>query len=461
MRGMKLRESRQNRPSAPSRGVRSESGSAILAALFILLLLGAAGIVLLFQSQTELVMNRGSHRAKQVFYLAESGIEHGRTQLRLDIGLDEFDPALDDAFGVDDTLNFDPAALVVQYDSDGVPTGMTGYGDDEPLVDLTPLAGGWYAAFLTNDPAEGIDNADDENQLVMITSIGVDDDGSFEMTQAIVIKEELLPGLPPATITLLGPDPVFDGGTADVHEYSGDDCGGLGDPSIAVPVVGTVSTEAELVAEQGIHYDETTDEGPDYESGAWVREDTFADLTDLSEPTVDEMLASMWTDCGAVHDLVEELRQLADVVCCTAPVCDPPVPSTCTLPATSISNLIFIDGDWVVGPEGGAGTLVVTGEVTYDGRASWNGTIFIFGAGEFERNGGGNGDISGAIMVGDIAGPDGVYGNTDDCTGGDGGFAPVDYEMNGGGNADTLYCSTDYLASRPIPPYDIVAFRQF
>ena len=87
--------------------------------------------------------------------------------------------------------------------------------------------------------------------------------------------------------------------------------------------------------------------------------------------------------------------------------------------------------------------------------------ILALGEGRFERNGGGNGDISGAIMVADIAGPDDLYGTADDCTGGDNGFDSAEYENNGGGNADTGFCSTDIIAARPNPPYDIVAFRQF
>ena len=86
-----------------SKATRSE-GSALIAAMFVLVLLGAMGMVLLFLSQIEMVSNRSAHRAKQMFFLAEAGIEHGRTQLNIDIGLDEFDPALEDAFGADDTL---------------------------------------------------------------------------------------------------------------------------------------------------------------------------------------------------------------------------------------------------------------------------------------------------------------------------------------------------------------------
>jgi len=98
--------------------------------------------------------------------------------------------------------------------------------------------------------------------------------------------------------------------------------------------------------------------------------------------------------------------------------------------------------------------------VIWDGRASWQGMIFAMGAGEFVRNGGGNGSISGAIVVADIAGPDNLYGTADDCTGGENGFDRVIYDMHGGGNADTTYCTADIISATPKPPYRIVNFRQ-
>jgi hypothetical protein len=131
------------------------------------------------------------------------------------------------------------------------------------------------------------------------------------------------------------------------------------------------------------------------------------------------------------------------------------------MPPDEIGNLLFVDGDYEVGPAGGMGTLVVTGELRYDGKASWDGQILVFGKGEFVRKGAGNGAITGAIMVADIAGPDQIYGTPDDCTSGDDGFESVLFNLAGGGNADTYYCSDFVIASKPEPPYEIVNFRQY
>ena len=75
-------------------------------------------------------------------------------------------------------------------------------------------------------------------------------------------------------------------------------------------------------------------------------------------------------------------------------------------------------------------------------------------------NGSGNGVMIGAVIVADIAGPDGVYGTSDDCTGGDGGYDVAVYNQNGGGNSGSVYCSTVLNLSEQAEPYEILQFRQ-
>ena len=441
----------------------SERGSAMIISLFVLMLLSVTGVSLMFLARTEVLMSQSSVRVKEAFYIAEAGQEAGRTALYLINGNKNFTNDLKKAAGDNHTFDLDPAELRFVYDEMGGITGIRGTGDDVPLQGLTRFGRGWHAAFVTIDPEEGITTTEDKNDLVMITSIGTGPNGSEEVVQAIVERWEVVPELPPATVTLLGPPPRFYGGSSDVHTFTGDDCSGInGIPNLSVPVVGTVSEEAELAAETGIKYDERTDEGPEYESADWEREDTFVDLTDPDNPLLlandYEGLGSMWTDCEAMHEFVEALRSVADVECCNEPVCD--FSSVCVLPATRYSNVIFVDGDYEVGPRGGSGTLVVTGQLRYNGKAPWKGMIYAFGAGEFVRKGSGNGTISGAIMVADIAGPDGIYGNEDDCTGGENGFDSAYFNYAGGGNALTQYCTSDILSAWPSPPYRMVNFRQ-
>ena len=60
----------------------------------------------------------------------------------------------------------------------------------------------------------------------------------------------------------------------------------------------------------------------------------------------------------------------------------------------------------------------------------------------------------------DIAGPDEIYGTSDDCTGGDDGFDSVVCDERGGGVSDTVYCTADMVGVDPAFPYEVEMFRQ-
>lgn len=444
-----------------------QKGSAMLMAVFVLAVVAMTGVSLLFLGTTEMKMSRRGNDLKQAFYLAEAGEEAARMALYLMNGNEDFSDELVSLAGDNGVFDLDIDNLSPIYDSAGNLTGVSGADDDVPFQPATRLGNGWYLAFVTNDPAEGISTTTDTNDLVMITSIGLGPNRSTEIVQAIVQRRDLTPELPPATITLLGPEVEFEGGSSSAHSYSGDDCL-HGIPNFSVPVVGVINDEAEADAEEGIHYgdwDPKLDdyEGPEYASATWTREDTFVNLNDPTDPALlandFDGLGDMWSDCEAMHEFVETMREIADVVCCNEPVCASD--AECVIPATLYSNVIFVDGDYEINPPGGSATLVVTGEVRYDGQASWSGMIYAFGTGRFVQKGSGNGLISGAIMVANIAGPDGIYGNEDDCTGGDdAGFGKVKFDMSGGGTGDTQFCTADILAAKPNPPLRITSFRQ-
>lgn len=132
-----------------------------------------------------------------------------------------------------------------------------------------------------------------------------------------------------------------------------------------------------------------------------------------------------------------------------------------------MDDIIFVDGDAQVGPGYvGTGTLVVTGKLSVLGNSSWMGITLAIGEGVVIRKGAGNGVLSGSTIVGDIAGPNEIYGDADDCEpvpDGGGGpdtdpFGNSHYEVLGGGNGDIDYCSR----FTPTDPraYSLVDFRQ-
>ena len=432
---------------------REEHGSALVMAIFVLVLLSGMGMALLFLSQSEVRMSQADVRTKMAFYLAEAGLEDARASLFALNGNEDFSDDLKWFGGLDQDIQFVPDNLTATYDSSGNLTGFTGFADDRPLAPLSTIGEGWYAAFLTNDPAELINNTTDGNRRVMITAVGAGSERSLEMVQAIIERRDIFPTAPPSTITLLGPAPVFSSGNSKVKRYIGEDCDGAGIPDLHVPVVGTIGSSAEADAEAGMETNPTFDSG-----GGYVGQETVADITDDSYSLVSDGMGAIdpaWTDCQNLQDIVDDVRDVADVVCVegSSPYC--------TIPPASPGRVVFSDGDFTVGPnDSGEGLLFVTGKLRFHGKASWKGMIFVIGKGDFVHNGGGNGTISGATIVADIAGPDNVYGTDDDCTGGDNGFNPISYDDNGGGNSDTVFCLADINAATPAQPYKIVSFQQ-
>jgi hypothetical protein len=438
---------------SPTPEARRNAGSALLMAVFVLFLVSSMGVALLFTSSTEVKMSQAGLRTKEAFFLAEAAVEDARTDLWLVNDADTFDDDLI-AAASDGTMDFDPTAVRPVYGTDGEVTGLTGYGNDVPLVALKQLGEGWYAAFLTNDPGDTTGGPlDDENDRVMITGVGAGPDRSFEVVQAILLLQDLLPSAPPATITLLGPNANFLGGNSKVKDYEGEDCGGLGDPNIFVPVVGVIDDASETNAESG------WDTNPDYQSGSNSDLDVFANLNDATEPTVISStygtLDPAWQDCENMRAMIELYRFRATTLCTSGP---------CVLPndiTMTPQDIVFVDGDLAPPPNwNGQGTLVVTGTMTYAGTADFNGLILVVGQGIFVLNGAGNGTISGGLIVADIAGPDNLYGTADDCTGPDNGFDVATYDESGGGNGLTQYCTVDLNAEDHSPPYDVIEFLQ-
>jgi hypothetical protein len=101
-------------------------------------------------------------------------------------------------------------------------------------------------------------------------------------------------------------------------------------------------------------------------------------------------------------------------------------PKTIADSSTS-GKFTFVEGDCTL--DGGSGFLVVTGTLTLRGNPNFNGVILVLGEGKLLRNGGGNGDIFGAITIA-------AFNRTS------GGFTTPTFHTNGGGNSTIQYDSS-------------------
>ncbi|RMG47003.1 MAG: hypothetical protein D6718_04500 [Acidobacteria bacterium] len=429
---------------------QGEHGSGLLLTVFALALVATIGAALLFVSQIELRSGKTDLRSKRAFYVAEAGLEHGRESLRL-LNIASGDASLDDeldyAAGENGQIDFDPAAVRPVFDANGGFVGLTGYGDDVPIQPITSFGGGWYATFLTNDPAEGRTTLTDGNDRVMLTSVAVLPEGSMEIVEGVVLSgNAVLPPLP-AAITILGPSPTFSGGDSSAKKLTGDDCDGFGIPGLHVPVVGVLGSSSEAMAEAGVHHAST------FVEGTQIGVDTVDDISGIIDPS--------WTDCDFLVQLAASVRQAADIV---ADSKHPPA----SYGSVGDEKIIFVDGDLKLnGSIEGAGLLWVTGKLTLDGSPKWHGPILVVGRGEVHRKGGGDILISGGNLVANVAGPDHRLWTADDCAGPDGvkntaddGIAPGSWTVSGGGQGVTEYCTSDLESGTVRLPYPLEGFRQ-
>lgn len=428
-----------------------QEGSALVIAIFVLFLLSSMGAALLFMADSDIKMNRAGLRAKAAFYQAEAALEDARNGLRVvnlaSTSPSSFSDELVAAAGSGGTLEVDPATIAPVYDGAGDVTGFTGYGDDLPLRSFTAFDGGWHAAFLTNDPIDGMTSTTDTNDRLMITAIGATRDRGVEVIQAIVDREAFPPL--PATITMLGPAPAaFSGGSSAAKSYRGDDCSGAtgyaGIPGLHMPVVGAIGSASEAYVASHVG-------GATYASGGYTGGNAVDDSTSTADPLWSTIINPEWTDCASLHALADTVKASADYVCTGA--------SPCSHWATATTSTItFAEGD--VDPDDGKGLLWVTGHLTMRASRSWEGVIVVAGTGEFERSGSGTGHTWGGVVVANIAGPDGIYGNADDCTGGTAGYLPASFDTSGAGNHDTVYCSDVINQAMNGFPFKILDFRQ-
>jgi len=114
---------------------------------------------------------------------------------------------------------------------------------------------------------------------------------------------------------------------------------------------------------------------------------------------------------------------------------------------TSRPSITFIDGDGVLPPGGGAGLLVVTGALTIDGSALYDGLILVLGSGQLIRTGGGASTTLGSILVARF--------------GSSGNFLAPTFNSNGSGTSTIQYDSDWVRRALASPGPRVVAIGEF
>ena len=383
-----------------------ERGAALLTVLCLSTLLLAVGGALILVTGATTRTAVDSTAEMQAYYSAEAGVQATLNVLRGNIAKN---PAMAD----DTLLNFRKA--VTPADSD-LPSDTTGVArlsgwlnydytpDGAANPDRVSLTSGYTAmtglAFSVDvsDP-DNTPVASGEPTRLLLRVTGYGPKGAIKQLD-LVVKRTNFDYAPPATIMMRGSDngtPVsFDIGDSAAKDYSGHDLATTGQ---VLPSFGATST-GDMNIEITSDYKNTA-ASPKAATFAPSSLPTFLQSADLAR----SFLADQKANAISQGRYFTSFSGYAG--------------------STTSPALTFVDGDCTL--DGGAGLLIVTGNLEMNGNPNFNGLILVLGGGTINRDGGGNGNVYGAIAVAS-------FGAT-------GGFTAASFHTNGSGTATIQYDS--------------------
>jgi hypothetical protein len=219
----------------------------------------------------------------------------------------------------------------------------------------------------------------------------------------------------PGALTMVGPNPVLGTPNSANFGISGNDidtngtCSKTTPPTLGAPPVDPQNKPAiGTTTDVGIGGESASQVATDSANtiaGALWRPDLYkgTDACAATAPDVQNVIGVQpeYNTVDGLNSVVQAVTAAADHVFGTNPTTTPHDWGTDTTPPTP--KIIVIDGDLSTDPPPGAsGILLITGNANVSGSFSYNGTVLVIGKGFFSANGGGSGQINGALLVANI-----------------------------------------------------------
>jgi len=261
---------------------------------------------------------------------------------------------------------------------------------------------------------------------LLIKSYGFGPQGARKRLE-LMLSRAFLEIEAPATVTLRGADdctsPTIDTGSSGAKYYSGKDHAGSEAQRPAFAVTPCDETEADA----GIKKHDTVD---DPEIGLLTEDASVAKAVKIPS-----FLKTASNARAYLNELQTKAQSVGRYFGSGTTITD----------SLNKPQFTFVDGDATL--TDGAGFLVVTGTLTMRGNANFRGMILVLGKGVLIREGGGNGDILGAIT---IAAFDRISGD----------FLSPTFLTNGGGDSNVQYDS-DSLNNGVAAGANVSGVREF
>lgn len=355
-----------------------EKGAALVISILIAtLLLAVAGTVILTSGMSA-ITSIDATAELQAYYGAESGLEAALNAIRGHVQPNGI--AGTTRMGFRNAVDPSTSNRASDTSTTGRLSAWLNYGTDWRVK---PTGANYSYAVVVMDPDDpngATRNADATYRpsRIQVQSTGYGPNGSVKRMEMVVQKVSF-DFEPDAMLLARSSDDgslatmTFDIGTSAAKFYSGHD-NASSEPNL--PTFGVTSVEDLGVANTAITKGATVEEVKTYQ----------VDTADLP---------SWLQTADAAREFLNYMQIVARSMGRYSTSLSGPAGST------SSPAFTFVNGNATL--DGGAGLLIVTGDLTLSGNAVFNGVILVLGQGTVIRDGGGNGTILGSIYVAKFA----------------------------------------------------------
>ena len=344
---------------------RNERGAALISTLLISMLLMIVGGALILATSMSAVLAVDSTAELQAYYSAEAGVNATLNVLRGNV---QSNPA--------------NTAATFRNTADNPTLGL--------WMDYNTTINGTSAVSLSNNPVLGYSvNVTDPDSVIspkvptrlLVDVTGYGPKGAVKRME-MMVDRYIFDYSAMATILIRSNDDnstvmsTFAIGSSNAKDYWGTD---QSDPSKAIPVIGVTHTNDFNLATAAV---------------AGAHPGTVVGSQQVKQFAVSQLPAFLQTADNA-RAFLTSMKTVAQSEGRYFGA------SSGTFGTSANPLFTFVDGNCIL--DGGAGLLIVTGNLTLNGGVDFNGLVLVLGAGYLDRSGGGSGDILGAFAVAKFA----------------------------------------------------------
>lgn len=261
-------------------------------------------------------------------------------------------------------------------------------------IPVTLVGGGAYATCTAAYNA-GVD----ASPVYLVTSLSITPQGSRRMGQYEMASLNI--GTPPVALGMDGPAAVYNPTPSSITYFiNGTDSGlagytssgGTGTCNPTGATVPAISTGDTI----GVTNITTNLLGPPDRTGAYTGSGPAPSIVNAGS-TGTGAFSGEWSTPSELDTMISAIANVADVTysCGIGAPCTPSGP----IGTNANPQITYVNGDFNFGNGSGAGVLVVTGNLSFNGNATFNGLILVIGQGTITESGGGNGGFNGSVFL--------------------------------------------------------------